>query len=134
MLVTDANDIVERARNARTVAVAGISPNPERASYQIAEQLKERYTLLLVNPKYAGEAILGATVHSSLHEVDTHVDIVDVFRNPQFIETILQDAIAIGAGAVWLQPGSENMEIIEKYKDKIDIIYQSCLGVVSRMV
>jgi len=134
MLLTDADEIVERAKNAQTVAVVGISRNPERASYQIADQIRDRYTLLLVNPKYAGETILGTMVYSSLHEIKMHVDIVDVFRNPQFIEPIIKDAIAIGAGAVWLQPGSENMEIVEKYKDKIDIIYQSCLGVVSRMI
>ncbi|HHF56429.1 MAG TPA: CoA-binding protein, partial [Thermoplasmatales archaeon] len=62
------------------------------------------------------------------------IDIVDVFRNPKFIEEIIKEAIEIKAGVVWLQPGSENMEVIEKYKDKIDIIYNSCLGVVSRMV
>jgi len=134
MLLTDADEIVERAKNAQTVAVVGISRNPERASYQIADQIREKYELLLVNPKYAGETVLGKTVYSSLREIEMHVDIVDVFRNPQFIEPIIKDAIAIDAGAVWLQPGSENMEIIEKYKDKIDIIYQSCLGVVSRMI
>jgi len=125
---------MEIARKAKNVAVVGISKNKERASYQIAEQIKDKYNLFLVNPKYAGEEILGKKVYSSLKEIEEKIDIVDVFRNPNFIEEIIKDAIDIKAGVVWLQPGSENMEVIEKYKDKINIIYNSCLGVISKMI
>jgi len=133
MLITDSKQIIEIARKAKNVAVVGISKNKERASYQIAEQIKGKYNLFLVNPKYAGERILGKKVYPSLKEVEEKIDIVDVFRNPNFIEDIIKDAIDIKAEVVWLQPGSENMEIIEKYKDKIDIIYNSCLGIISKM-
>jgi len=125
---------MEIARKAKNVAVVGISKNKERASYQIAEQIRDKYNLFLVNPKYAGEEILGKKVYSSLKEIEEKIDIVDVFRNPNFIEEIIKDAIDIKAGVVWLQPGSENMEVIEKYKDKINIIYNSCLGVISKMI
>ncbi len=134
MLITDSKQIMEITRNAKNVAIVGISKNKERASYQIAEQIKDKYNLFLVNPKYAGEEILGKKVYSSLKEIEEKIDIVDVFRNPNFIEDIIKDAIDIKAGVVWLQPGSENMEVIEKYKDKIDIIYNSCLGVISKIV
>ncbi|MCD6447437.1 MAG: CoA-binding protein [Thermoplasmata archaeon] len=134
MIITDANKILEITKKAKNVAVVGISKNKERASYQIAEQIKDKYNLFLVNPKYAGEKIFGIDVLPSLKHIKEKIDIVDVFRNPKFIEEIIREAIEIGAGVVWLQPGSENMEIIEKYKDEIDIIYNSCLGVVSRMV
>ena len=134
MLITEPDKIMEIAKNARNVAVVGISKNKERASYQIAEQIKDKYNLFLVNPKYAGEEILGKKVFSSLKEIKEKIDIVDVFRNPNYIEEIIREAIEVGAGVIWLQPGSENMEVIEKYKDKIDIIYNSCLGVVSKQI
>ena len=134
MLITDSKQIMEIARKAKNAAVVGISKNKERASYQIAEQIRDKYNLFLVNPKYAGEEILGKKVYSSLKEIEEKIDIVDVFRNPNFIEEIIKDAIDIKAGVVWLQPGSENMEVIEKYKDKINIIYNSCLGVISKMI
>jgi len=134
MLITEPSKILEIAKNARNVAIVGISKNKERASYQIAEQIKDKYNLFLVNPKYAGEEILGKKVFSSLKEIKERIDIVDVFRNPNYIEEIIREAIEVGAGAIWLQPGSENMEVIEKYKDKIDIIYNSCLGVVSKQI
>ncbi|HDN95897.1 MAG: CoA-binding protein [Thermoplasmata archaeon] len=134
MLITEPDKIMEIAKNARNVAVVGISKNKERASYQIAEQIKDKYNLFLVNPKYAGEEILGKKVFSSLKEIKEKIDIVDVFRNPKYIEEIIKDAIEIKADTIWLQPGSENMEVIEKYKDQIDIIYNSCLGVVSKQI
>jgi len=134
MLITEPNKILEIAKNARNVAIVGISKNKERASYQIAEQIKDKYNLFLVNPKYAGEEILGKKVFSSLKEIEERIDIVDVFRNPKYIEEIIKDAIEIKADTIWLQPGSENMEVIEKYKDQIDIIYNSCLGVVSKQI
>ena len=134
MLITDPGQIIEIAKKAKNVAVVGISKNRERASYQIAKQIKDKYNLFFVNPKYAGEKILGNKVHSSLKELNEKIDIVDVFRNPNFIEEIIKDAIEIKASVIWLQPGSENISVIEKYKDKIDIIYNSCLGVVSGMI
>ena len=134
MLITEPDKIMEIAKNARNVAVVGISKNKERASYQIAEQIKDKYNLFLVNPKYAGEEILGKKVFSSLKEIKEKIDIVDVFRNPKYIEEIIKDAIEIKADTIWLQPGSENMEVIEKYKDQIDIIYNSCWGVVSKQI
>lgn len=134
MLIKDEDKILEIAKNAKNVAVVGISENKERASYQISQQIKDKYNLFLVNPKYYGKEILGKKVYASLRNIEEKIDIVDVFRNPKFIEEILREAVEINAGVVWLQPGSENMEIIEKYKGKIDIIYSSCLGVVSKMV
>lgn len=134
MLITEQERIMEIAKNAENIAIVGISKNEQRASYQIAKQIKDKYNLFLVNPKYAGEKIFGIEVLDSLLKIRERIDIVDVFRNPAHIEKIIKDAIEIKASVVWLQPGSENMEIIEKYRNKIDIIYNSCLGVVSGMV
>ncbi len=134
MLITDYQQILRIAKNAKNVAIVGISKNKERASYKIAEQLRNVYNLFFVNPKYAGEKIFGNKIYSSLKEIKEKIDIVDVFRNPKFIEDIIKDAIQIRANVIWLQPGAENMEVIEKYKEKIDIIYNNCLGVVSKLI
>lgn len=134
MLVTDADKIMEIVRNAKNIAIVGISKNVERASYQIANEIKDKYKLFLVNPKYKGEEIFGMKVLGSLKEINENIDIVDVFRNPAYIEPIIKEAIDIKARYVWLQPGSENMDVVEKYKDKIDIIMNSCLGVVTKMM
>ena len=114
--------------------LVGISDNPERASYHIAQQLEHRYLLFFVNPIYKSRTIMERRVYGSLTEIGEVMDIVDVFRNPQFIEPIIKEAIDAGAGVVWLQPGSENKEIMERYKDSIDIIYNNCLGVISKML
>lgn len=133
MLIKSFEKIKDIVSNAENVAVVGISPNKKRTSYTIANQIKDKYTLFFVNPKYAGEKILGNTVFSSLSDINTKIDIVDVFRNPLYIEPIIKDAISIGAKTIWFQPGSENSEIISRYKDKIDIIQEACLGIFSRM-
>ena len=134
MIIKEDEKVIRIAENAKNVAILGISNNKERASYQIAQQLKKIYNILLINPKYANDKILGKTVYSSLKETNINVDIVDVFRNPQFAEELVKNAIDVKAGAVWFQPGAENIRVIDKYKDKIDIIYNKCLGVVSKMI
>ena len=122
------------AQNAKNVAIVGISADSNRTSFSIASQIKDKYTLFFVNPKYKGQEILEKIVHSSLLDISESIDIVDVFRNPLYIEPIIKDAVSINAKAVWLQPGSENKEIISKYKDKIDIVYDACLGIMSRLI
>jgi predicted CoA-binding protein len=125
------DDALEVLKNAKTVAVVGISPDPERPSYYVSERVinKGMHKVYLVNPKYAGQEILGINVLSSLEEVPEPIDIVNVFRNPAHIEPIFEEALKVGAKCVWLQPGCENMDVIEKYKDKIKVVWNACIGV-----
>ncbi len=124
-------DAFETLKNAKVIAVVGISNNPERPSYYVSERVlsKGLYKVYFVNPKYAGSEILGIKVLPSLKDVPESIDIVNVFRNPEHIEPIIKEALELSAKCVWLQPGCENMEIIEKYKDKIKIIWDACIGV-----
>ncbi len=125
------DEALEVLKNAKVVAVIGISPNPERPSYYTTEKVvkKGKHKVYLINPKYAGQEIFGIKVLSSLKEVPEPIDIVNVFRNPAHAEPIVQEAIEVGAKVVWFQPGAENFEVIEKYKDKIKFIYEACIGV-----
>nr|WP_314858596.1 CoA-binding protein [uncultured Undibacterium sp.] len=93
---------------AKTIAIVGISNKPERDSYKVAEYLQEHgYKVLAVNPLQAGKTILGETCYASLSEAQQqaglHIDIVDCFRKSEDIPTIVDEAIAIKAGAVWMQ-------------------------------
>lgn len=94
---------------ARTIAVVGWSPKPDRASHGVAAFLARRgYRVIPVNPGQAGQEALGAIVRASLAEVvakDGPVDMVDVFRRSEEAGAVVDEAIAIGAKAVWLQLG-----------------------------
>lgn len=95
--------------DARTIAVVGWSPKPDRPSHGVAAFLARRgYRVIPVNPGQAGQEALGATVRASLAEVaekDGPVDMVDVFRRSEEAGAVVDEAIAIGAKAVWLQLG-----------------------------
>ena len=129
--VTDQEEIRDIVHTAEAIAIVGISKNEERASYHIADMVRKHgYRMYYVNPKYAGENIFGEEIHSSLQDVPEHVDIVDVFRNPNYVEPIIEAAIGINADVAWLQPGAENEDAIAAHADEIDIVYNACLGVV----
>lgn len=88
----------------RTIAVVGMSANPERASNEVAQYLRAAgYTIIPVNPACA--EILGEKCYPSLREVPVPIDLVDVFRKPEDVMPVVEDAIAVGAKAVWLQLG-----------------------------
>ena len=93
---------------ARTIAVVGISSDPSRPSYDVAQYLVSAgFEVYLVNPNEAGP-ILGLPVYESVAAVPKHVDIVDVFRRPEFVPPVVEDAIAAEAGVVWMQLGIIN--------------------------
>ena len=131
-LVTDPNEIRRIAQEAKIVAVVGMSKKTERSSYLIAEQIRNQYAMYYINPVYAGQKVFGELIVSSLRNVPQHIDIVDVFRNHQYVSSVIEEAIAVSAKVVWLQPGSESYDVIEKYKDDIDLVAHACLGVVAR--
>lgn len=126
------DEAFETLKDARVIVVVGISDKPERPSYYVSERLLQKAKdkrVYFVNPMYAGKEILGIKVLSSMDEVPEPIDIVNVFRNPSQVEPIVQKAIELNAKCVWFQPGSENLEVIEKYKDRIRFIWDACIGV-----
>ncbi len=98
--------IVATLRAAHTIAVVGASPKPYRASHEVMRFLQDKgYRCIPVNPGHAGRTILGETVHADLASIPDRVDLVDVFRNSAAAGAVVDEAIAIGAGAVWMQLG-----------------------------
>ncbi|AWI76029.1 CoA-binding protein [Parazoarcus communis] len=101
MLGTDI-ELKQLLESTRTIAVVGISPKPERASHEVALYLQHHgYTIIPVNP--VCDEVLGLKCYPSLREVPVKIDVVDVFRRSEEVMPVVEDAIAIGARAVWLQ-------------------------------
>jgi predicted CoA-binding protein len=95
----------------RTIAMVGASPDWVRPSYFAMKYLQRKgYRVIPVNPKAAGTEILGERAYASLSEIPVPVDVVDVFRRPDAVPGIVDEAIAIGAKVVWLQLGVRSNE------------------------
>jgi len=102
-------DVGRLLREARTIAVVGLSPKPERDSNSVARYLQGAgYRVIPVNPKE--EEILGERCYASLSDIPESVDIVDVFRRAEHTPPIAREAVAVGAKALWLQLGIRSEE------------------------
>lgn len=100
---------------ARTIAVVGASDKTHRASHGVMRFLQLcGYRCIPVNPKLAGQKLLGETVYPDLASIGQPIDIVDVFRNSASAGAVVDDAIAIDAKAVWMQLGVINAEAAER--------------------
>ena len=107
--MNDAGQIRTALESARTIAVVGCSPNPDRPSNAIARYLLEQgYQVIPVNPGH--RRILGQTCYRSLAEIppDVTIDIVDVFRRSEHVSGVADEAIARGAGFFFMQQGVED--------------------------
>ena len=114
---------------AKTIAVVGLSSNELRASYFVGYYLKRHgYRVIPVNPRES--EILGQTCYPNLRDVPVPVDIVNVFRAPDALPGIAQDAVAIGAGAMWCQFGVINADGARIAGDGgVTVIMDRCLKV-----
>ncbi|HET9088039.1 MAG TPA: CoA-binding protein [Acidobacteriaceae bacterium] len=93
----------------KTIAVVGISDKANRASYGVSAQMQRLgYRIVPVNPTL--QQVLGEKCYPSLREIPFPVDLVNVFRAPEFVPGIIEDAIAIGARYIWLQEGVTHPE------------------------
>jgi len=103
----DVTEIQRVLHHAGTIAIVGLSNNPLRASYFVGYYLKRHgYTVIPVNPRET--EILGEKSYPSLKDIPVPVDVVNVFRAPAALPGIAEEAVAIGAGALWCQFGVIN--------------------------
>lgn len=106
-------EIAELLKQANTIAVVGLSANPQKPSHAIGGYLKNAgYKIIPVNPK--DKEVLGETSYPDLRSISEPVDIVNVFRKPSEVMPIIEDAVAIGARAVWLQESVVSVEAFKK--------------------
>lgn len=121
--------IKELLNNAQTIAVVGLSDNPERTSYRVSRYMQERgYRIIPVNPTIT-EA-LGEKAYPSLLDVPEKVDIVNVFRRSNDVPPVVDDAIAIKAGGVWMQEGIVNEDAAKKAEAAgLKVVMDRCIMV-----
>ncbi|WP_136684857.1 CoA-binding protein [Falsirhodobacter xinxiangensis] len=96
----------------RTIALVGWSPNPSRASHQVAAYLVSKgYRVIPVNPGHAGTQALGETVAADLASLPVQVDMVDIFRRSEDVPPVVEQAVKLpGLKTVWMQLGIRNPE------------------------
>lgn len=96
--------VLQILRQSKTIAVVGLSPDPERPSHQVAAYLQAQgYRVIPVNPQ--AERILGERSYPDLASLPERVDVVDIFRRPEHVPAIVEAAIARGIPAIWMQLG-----------------------------
>ena len=99
--------IEEQISGSRTIAVVGLSPNPERDSYGVARYLQEQgYRIIPVNPMV--EEVLGEKSYPDLKSVPEPIDMVDIFRRSEYVPSVVEEAIQVGAKYIWMQDGVIN--------------------------
>ncbi len=116
-------------RTARTIALVGVSANPIRSSNFVAAYLiRTRFRTYPVNPAY--DEVLGVTCFPSLRDLPEVPDIVDIFRRPEAIPGVVEEAIELGAKAVWFQLGLRHDEAARRAMDAgLQVVQDRCLKI-----
>jgi uncharacterized protein len=124
---TGADAIGELLKRARTIAVVGLSSSRMRPSYGVSEYMQRAgYKIIPVNPNET--EVLGQHAVARLEDIREKVDIVDVFRRPEFVPEIVESAIAIGAKAVWLQEGVIHEAAAQRARDAgLVVVMDRCI-------
>jgi uncharacterized protein len=114
-------------RSAQTIAVVGLSANPRRPSHGVARYLQRAgYRIIPVNPNVS--EVLGERAYATLSELPAPVDVVEVFRRSEYAGAIVDEAIAIRAGAVWLQDGVVDEAAAERARAAgLDVVMDDCM-------
>lgn len=132
-MLTSDQEIRALLSAARTVAVVGISDDPERDSYMVAEFLQRQgYRIIPVNPRLVNLNIqvLGEKPYATLRDVPEKIDIVDIFRRPETVMPVVEDAIAVDAGAVWMQLSIVNEEAAARAEAAgLKVVMNRCMAV-----
>ena len=128
-MLTDMNEIKSMLDGAQVVAIVGLSPKENRPSNMVGRYLQEvGFTIIPVNPGQT--EILGERCYPTLADIPVRVDIVDVFRRPEDVLPIAEEAVAIGARTLWLQLGVVNGEAAEVARDAgLSVVMDRCLKV-----
>jgi uncharacterized protein len=119
--------ITDLLRRAKTIAVVGLSNNPLRSSHGVSAYMQSHgYRIIPVNPKIKG--CLGERAYASLLEVPEKIDIVNIFRRPEFVEEVVDRAIQLKVPAIWMQEEVIHEKAAEKArKAGIFVVMDQCI-------
>jgi len=119
--------IPEILKGSRTIAVVGLSGNPMRPSNGVSEYMQRAgYRIIPVNPNVA--EVLGEKSYARLEDVPEPIDIVDVFRRPQFVPEIVESAIRVGAKSIWLQEGVVHEPAARRAREAgLEVVMDKCI-------
>lgn len=126
---TTAFDRLRILREARRIAMVGLSSNPFRPSHFAAiYMIAEGYDVIPVNPRE--QEVLGRRSYASLRDVPGPIDIVDIFRESSAVPPIVEDAIAIGAKVVWMQLGVINEAAARRAREAgLEVVMDACVKI-----
>jgi predicted CoA-binding protein len=124
-------ELAQLLRTARRIAVVGLSPDPDRPSNSVSQYLQSvGYEIIPVNGKHAGTEILGVSVVAKVTDIPGKVDIVNLFRRSVDVPRPVDEAIAAGAGSIWMQLGIYNMEAATRADAAgLTVIMDRCIAV-----
>jgi uncharacterized protein len=119
--------ITELLKEARTIAVVGLSDNPLRASYDVSAYMQSvGYRIIPVNPQIT--RCLGEKAYASLLEIPEKIDIVNIFRRPEFVEEVVDQAIQLKVPAIWMQEDVVHEKAAEKARRAgIFVVMDRCI-------
>jgi predicted CoA-binding protein len=119
--------VTEILKAGRTIAVVGLSSKPYRPSCGVAEYMQSvGYRIVPVNPMET--EVLGEKAYARLEDVPFRVDIVNIFRRPEFVPEIVKSAIAVGARAIWMQEGVLHAEAAESARQAgLQVVMDLCI-------
>ncbi len=133
MPASERQTIADLVSHPRTVAVVGLSPKPHRESFKVSQYMQRQgWRIVPINPNVSvtSSEILGEKAYASLTEAATaeKIDLVNVFRNSEDVPPVVDEALAIGAPAIWLQLGIRNDAAIAKAKAAgLQCVQDKCL-------
>lgn len=114
-------------RNAKTIAVVGLSSNPTRPSFGVSRFLQRQgFRVIPVNPNET--EVLGERAYPSVKDIPDEIDIVDIFRRPARVPEVVDDALAKGARCIWMQEGIVNHEAAQKAEAAgLSVVMNRCI-------
>ncbi len=111
----------------KSIAIVGLSDNPERPSYEVGKYLISKgFKIFPVNPNIGN--FLGIKSYKTLSDIKEKIDVVDIFRKSEFIESIIDEAIKIGAKTIWMQEGiSDKKAAVKARVAGLTVIMNICM-------
>lgn len=127
-------EIIEILKNSKTIAVVGLSTDDTKASYMVAEYMKDNgYKIIPVNP--GATEILGEKSYPDLKSIPEKIDIVDIFRKPSDIPPVVDESIEIGSKVIWMQLGLCHNESANKARAAgLKVVMNKCIKIEHEML